>query len=56
MDYFQEPEHTIPIVTKKDVVIAGGGPSGVLAAVAVARTGDSVLLIEADRTLCGKED
>ncbi|HEY3439304.1 MAG TPA: FAD-dependent oxidoreductase [Paludibaculum sp.] len=35
-----------PIVGKYQVVVAGGGPSGVIAAVAAARSGASTLLIE----------
>jgi hypothetical protein len=35
-----------PIVAKYQVVVAGGGPSGVIAAVAAARSGASTLLIE----------
>ena len=53
MDYFQEPKRDVPIVAKKDVVVAGGGPSGVMAAVAAARTGASTLLIEANGYMGG---
>ncbi len=35
-----------PIVARYQVVVAGGGPSGVIAAVAAARSGASTLLIE----------
>src|SRR5512137_370035 len=35
-----------PVVGRYQVVVAGGGPSGVIAATAAARSGASVLLIE----------
>jgi len=53
MDTIREPEREVPIVSSKDVVVAGGGPSGVMAAVAAARTGASVVLIEANGYLGG---
>jgi hypothetical protein len=41
-----EPARTTPIFGEFDVVVLGGGPAGIAAAVAAARTGRSTLLIE----------
>lgn len=41
-----EPEREIPVVMNVDVVIAGGGPAGLAAAIAAARNGVKTLLIE----------
>jgi ribulose 1,5-bisphosphate synthetase/thiazole synthase len=41
-----EPAREIPVVAQADVVVVGGGPAGVAAAIAAARTGCSTLLIE----------
>jgi len=46
MKYITEKEKTIPIYKEVNVVIAGGGPSGFAAAVAAARNGAEVLLVE----------
>ena len=48
-----EPARQIPVVADKDVVVAGGGMTGVMAAVAAARTGASTLLIEQYGSLGG---
>lgn len=42
----QEPAKTIPVLAEADVVVAGGGMSGVIAAVAAARNGAKTILVE----------
>ena len=39
-----EPAKTIPVLAEADVVVAGGGMSGVIAAVAAARNGAKTIL------------
>ena len=46
MRYLTEPARQIPIVAHGDVVVAGGGLTGVMAAVAAARAGSDVQLVE----------
>jgi hypothetical protein len=48
-----EPARAIPVAENVDVLVAGGGPSGVSAAVAAARAGASVALIERNGFLGG---
>ena len=49
----REPAREIPVVDATDVVVCGAGPAGVAAAIAAARTGASVRLIENDGQLGG---
>src|SRR5271167_3290120 len=41
-----EPSRSMPVVSRADVVVVGGGPAGFSAAVAAARQGASVVLVE----------
>ncbi len=46
MRYVLEEQKKIPVAAEKDVVVVGGGPTGLMAAIAAARSGASVLLLE----------
>jgi NADPH-dependent 2,4-dienoyl-CoA reductase/sulfur reductase-like enzyme len=46
MDEIHEPGRTLPVVATVDVAVCGGGPAGLMAAVAAARNGARTLLIE----------
>lgn len=52
-DFVREPARHIPVRWSANVVVAGGGIAGVAAALAAARTGVSVLLLEDTCTLGG---
>jgi hypothetical protein len=41
-----EPERKVPVLAETDVLVVGGGPAGTAAAIAAARLGADVLLVE----------
>jgi NADPH-dependent 2,4-dienoyl-CoA reductase/sulfur reductase-like enzyme len=42
----REPERLIPVLAETDVLVIGGGPAGVAAAIAASRTGAETYLVE----------
>ena len=52
-DAVVEPMRSIVVRGSYDIIVAGGGPAGIAAAVAAARTGAKTLLIEAHGCLGG---
>lgn len=53
MPNFREDAREIPIVEEVDVLVAGGGPAGVVAALAAARSGADTRLVEVHGCLGG---
>ena len=45
-EYIVEPQREIPVTDRVDVLVVGGGPSGVAAALSASRAGASTLLVE----------
>lgn len=45
-NYYKEEAKSIPIIDDTDILVIGGGPAGLSAAVAAAREGASVILLE----------
>ena len=46
MKTYQEPARQIPVTRDVDVIVVGGGPAGLAAAIAAARSGARTVLIE----------
>jgi len=46
VNYIEEPSRKTPIMTETDVLILGGGPAGLSAALAAAREGIATMLVE----------
>ena len=46
MQTYREPAREIPVTREVEVVVVGGGPAGLVAAIAAARTGAKTLLVE----------
>ena len=46
MRFVTEPERRIPVVEQVDVLVVGGGPAGLIAAIAAARNGATTALLE----------
>ena len=53
MKYFEEKSKRIPVIASVDVLVAGGGPAGVGAALMAAREGVNVMLLEMEGCLGG---
>ena len=45
-DTITEPEKEIPVIAATDVLVIGGGPAGVAAAISASRAGSSTILVE----------
>ena len=52
MEMFCESSRSLPVKGEFDIIVCGGGPAGVAAALAAARQGASVMLVERNHC-CG---
>ena len=46
MRYYHEGARDIPVVAETEILVAGAGPAGIGAAIAAARCGAKVMLVE----------
>jgi len=53
MEYIEEPSRKVPILTETEVLVIGGGPAGISAAIAAAREGVDTMLVERYGSLGG---
>ena len=44
--FYEEPARRLPVIAECDVLVIGGGPGGIGAAVAAARNGAKTILVE----------
>lgn len=52
--FFTEPQKNIPVAYEPDVLVCGGGPAGIAAAVSAAKNGMDVLILERFNCLGGQ--
>ncbi len=55
MDYVFEPRKKVPVFAEADVIVVGGGPAGIGAALAAARNGAKTIVIEKFGALGGMQ-
>lgn len=53
MKTYTEPSHELPIIAQPEVLVCGGGPAGIGAALRAAREGASTMIVEAQDCLGG---
>lgn len=53
MKTYLEKEHALPVIAEVDVLVAGGGPAGIGAAIGAARNGAKTMLLERDNCIGG---
>lgn len=46
LGFYEEPARTLPVIAECDVLVVGGGPGGIGAAVSAARNGAKTILVE----------
>jgi hypothetical protein len=46
LGFYEEPARTLPVIAEADVLVVGGGPGGIGAAISAARNGAKTILVE----------